>query len=112
MANQSQGTQQGRSAQKVRDDASQVAHDVGEAAREQYEHLKDTAQEYIDQGRERAGEYVEQGRDMASQYIDEGRQRALDLTHSLEQHVREQPMRAVLTAAGIGFVVGLLFMRR
>lgn len=85
---------------------------AADAAREGVEQLKDAAQQLADEGRERAQEYVDQGREMANQYLDEGRQRALDLQQSLEQQIREQPVKAILAAAGVGFILGVFFMRR
>ena len=54
-----------------------------------------------------AGEY----RDKAEQVWGDARDRARTLQEDGEQYVRENPTRAVLTALGIGFVLGLVFRR-
>jgi ElaB/YqjD/DUF883 family membrane-anchored ribosome-binding protein len=54
-----------------------------------------------------AGEY----RDKAEQVWDDARERARTLQEDGEQYVRENPTKAVFTALGIGFVLGLIFRR-
>jgi ElaB/YqjD/DUF883 family membrane-anchored ribosome-binding protein len=54
-----------------------------------------------------AGEY----RDKAEQVWGEARDRARTLQEDGEQYVRENPTKAVFTALGIGFVLGLIFRR-
>ena len=81
---------------QLRDQASQVANNlrdmgssVRDAATEQYEHLRDTAMDYYDQGREKAQQW----------------------TQDLEGYVREQPIKSVMIAAGIGLLLGILWRR-
>ncbi len=54
-----------------------------------------------------AGEY----KDKAEQAWDDARERARTLQDDGEQYVRENPTKAVFTALGIGFVLGLIFRR-
>jgi len=54
-----------------------------------------------------AGEY----RDKAEQVWDDARERARTLQEDGEQYVRENPTKAVFTALGVGFVLGLIFRR-
>ena len=54
-----------------------------------------------------AGEY----RDKAEQVWGDARDRARTLQEDGEQYVRENPTKAVFTALGIGFVLGLIFRR-
>lgn len=84
-------------AQEVRDKAREVQQnlrDLGAAARH-------TAEESFCAAREKASEYVA-----------EGRNQAVALSHTVEQQIRQQPMRAILIAAGVGFLIGACFMRR
>jgi ElaB/YqjD/DUF883 family membrane-anchored ribosome-binding protein len=55
----------------------------------------------------KAGEY----RDKAEQVWGDARDRARTLQEDGEQYVRENPTKAVFTALGIGFVLGLIFRR-
>ena len=54
-----------------------------------------------------AGEY----KDKAEQVWEDARTRARTLQDDGEQYVRENPTKAVFTALGIGFVLGLIFRR-
>jgi ElaB/YqjD/DUF883 family membrane-anchored ribosome-binding protein len=54
-----------------------------------------------------AGEY----RDKAEQVWGDARERARTLQEDGEQYVRENPTKAVFTALGVGFVLGLIFRR-
>ena len=58
-----------------------------------------------------AREQVENVRDTAANYVDQGRDKIKDLEASLETRLREQPLKSMLVAGGIGFVLGL-FLRR
>ncbi len=59
-----------------------------------------------------ASDSVEALRDAATQYVDYGRQRVLDLEQSVESRIQEQPLKALLIAAGIGFFLGAVLVRR
>jgi ElaB/YqjD/DUF883 family membrane-anchored ribosome-binding protein len=76
-------------AQKVSENLRDLGGQVREAAKEKYEHMSDQARSYYEQGREAAHEW-EQG---------------------LEAYVQEKPIQAVLMAAGIGLLIGLLWRR-
>jgi ElaB/YqjD/DUF883 family membrane-anchored ribosome-binding protein len=58
-----------------------------------------------------AGAMAEEYRGKAGQAWDGARERARTLQEDGEQYVRENPTKAVLTALGIGFVLGLIFRR-
>ncbi len=50
-------------------------------------------------------------RDKATQVWDDAKVRARTLQEDGEDYVRDNPMRAVLTALGVGFVLGLVCRR-
>jgi ElaB/YqjD/DUF883 family membrane-anchored ribosome-binding protein len=54
-----------------------------------------------------AGDY----RDKATQAWGDAKVRVRTLQEDGEDYIRENPMKAVLTALGIGFVLGLIFRR-
>jgi ElaB/YqjD/DUF883 family membrane-anchored ribosome-binding protein len=54
-----------------------------------------------------AGEY----REKAEQAWNEATDRARTFQEDAEQYVRENPTKAVVTALGIGFVLGMIFRR-
>ena len=47
--------------------------------------------------------------DKASEALDEAKQRVRTLREDGEEYVRENPMKAVFTALGVGFMLGLIF---
>ena len=47
--------------------------------------------------------------DKASKGLDEAKQRVRTLREDGEDYVRENPMKAVFTALGVGFILGLIF---
>jgi ElaB/YqjD/DUF883 family membrane-anchored ribosome-binding protein len=58
-----------------------------------------------------AGAMAEEYRDKAEQVWGDARERARTFQEDGEQYVRENPTKAVVTALGIGFVLGLIFRR-
>jgi len=88
MARMNQEDSVAGAAEKVRDQASQAGQ-VRDAAREKYEELRDQAADYYEQGREKAHEWQ----------------------HGVEQYVQEQPIKALLIAAGVGMLLGILWKR-
>jgi len=73
---------------------TQDLHEMGDIA-------KDAAQEKLEQLRANASEYVEQGRDKVQK-----------VERSIEQYIRERPLKSLLIAAGIGLFLGRFWMRR
>ena len=51
-------------------------------------------------------------RDAANQYLDEGRAKVRELGDSIHSKVQHQPMKSLLIATGIGFLLGVLWRRR
>ena len=76
-------------AQKVSQNLRDLGTQVRESAKEKYEQYSDQARNYYDQGRETAQEWEQ----------------------SLESYVHEKPVQAVLIAAGVGLLLGLLWRR-
>jgi ElaB/YqjD/DUF883 family membrane-anchored ribosome-binding protein len=62
------------------------------------------------QVRDQATERYNQLRDQAQNYYQQGRDRATEWEQSLESYVQEKPIQAVLMAAGVGVLLGLLFV--
>ena len=58
-----------------------------------------------------AGAMADEYRGKAEQAWDDARERARTFQEDSEQYVRENPTKAVFTALGIGFVLGLIFRR-
>jgi len=69
-------------------------------------------QELGGMAREMAQEQVEQLRASASGYYEGGRETVQQVERGFEQFVRQQPLKSILIAAGIGMLLGGLWMRR
>jgi ElaB/YqjD/DUF883 family membrane-anchored ribosome-binding protein len=80
---------------------------LGEAATQVGQNLRDLGS----QVRDVAGERYSQLRDQATEYYDQGRERAKEWEEGLESYVHEKPLQAVLIAAGVGVLLGLLWKR-
>ena len=78
----------------------QAAGDLREAAEAKARELRSIAEA-------KAGEYKHK----AEQAYDDARTRARSFREDGEAYVRDNPTRAVFTALGIGFVLGLIFRR-
>jgi ElaB/YqjD/DUF883 family membrane-anchored ribosome-binding protein len=76
----------GVAAAKLQDIGSKAT----EAAREEYDHLRDTAGEYFHDGRERARQW----------------------RSDMEEYVQEKPLKSLLIAAGVGMLFGFIWRRR
>jgi ElaB/YqjD/DUF883 family membrane-anchored ribosome-binding protein len=69
-------------------------------------------QELGGMAREMAQEQVEQLRASASGCYEGGRDTIRQVERGFEQFVREQPLKSILIAAGVGLLLGGLWMRR
>lgn len=92
---------------KQPDQAEGAAAALGETATQVSQNLRDLG----GQVREAATERYSQLRDQATQYYDQGRERASEWEEGIESYVHEKPLQAVLIAAGVGVLLGLLWKR-
>ena len=87
--------------------ASQAVGDLRAAA----DDLRAAAEAKAHELRAAAEAKAHELRGRAEHLYDDARARARTLRDDGEHYVRENPMRAVLTALGVGFVLGLIFRR-
>jgi ElaB/YqjD/DUF883 family membrane-anchored ribosome-binding protein len=80
-------------------------------ARKAAEDLKDAAGALANEYRGKAEEAWGQARGKAEHAWGDAKVRARSFQDETEQYVRENPTKAVFTALGIGFVLGLIFRR-
>lgn len=93
----------------------QVSEDVrrgAERARTEFQRGTERAREGFQRGTERAREHYRDVAESAREGYDRVRRDAGRLTGEVSDFVRENPARAVLIAAGIGFLLGMLVRRR
>ena len=93
------------------DQLKEKAQEVGQGLRDIGQQAKQAASEQIGQIRDTASEYYQQGREKAAEYYEQGREKAMELEQNLEGYIREQPVKSVLIAAGIGLLLGMLWRR-
>ena len=89
---------------RVRDKAAEVTENVRDIGNK----VRDAASDTYGQVREKTADYINQGKD----YIHQGTEAAEEWEKSLETYVQEKPLQAVLLAAGLGLLIGLLWKRR
>jgi ElaB/YqjD/DUF883 family membrane-anchored ribosome-binding protein len=71
----------------------------------------DQVRETASQVKDAAQEKFNELRDQASEYYEQGRQRAMEWEQGLEDYVQQQPIKALLIAAGVGALLGFLWRR-
>ena len=59
-----------------------------------------------------AQEKLEQVGEAASEYCAQGREQVHGLACACEQFIRDRPLRSVLMAAGVGWLLGRVWKRR
>ena len=91
--------------------AAQKAAQFRDLAEDKANDLKSVASEKIEAMREGAGETAAHLRGAATDQWEDTREKARELHITMEDYVRENPTKAVLAAAGVGFVLGLLIRR-
>jgi ElaB/YqjD/DUF883 family membrane-anchored ribosome-binding protein len=80
-------------------------------ARKAAEDLRSAAGAVAHEYRGKAEQAWDEARDKAEQAWGDARGRVRTFQEDAEQYVRENPTKAVVTALGIGFVLGLIFRR-
>ena len=83
----------------------------GTSATSKFETGKTHARKAAENLRDAATDVASEYRGKAEQAWDDATSRARTLQEDGEQFVRENPTKAVFTALGIGFVLGLIFRR-
>ena len=84
---------------------------VPSSAQNKLESSKTHARRAAEDLKSAATTMAEDYRDKATQAWDDAKVRVRTLQEDGEDYVRENPMKAVVTALGIGFVLGLIFRR-
>jgi len=86
-------------------EAKRDAKDYAADAREYVQGAVHQTREYVENAREYVGDAVQQARDKMTEYREGGVEK---MRHDLIGYTREQPMAALLIAAGAGLLLGWL----
>ena len=86
---------------------SEVPPSAGEKIESGTEHVRKAAEDFKSVAGAFAGEY----RGKAEEAWNDASDRVRSFQDDAEQYVRENPTRALCTALGVGFVLGLIFRR-
>ena len=84
---------------------------AGGQLRDSAQQVQQSLRDLGGQAREVAQQRYEDLRRQAGDYYDQGRQRAQEWEQGLEQYIHEKPLQAVMIAAGVGVLLGLLWKR-
>jgi ElaB/YqjD/DUF883 family membrane-anchored ribosome-binding protein len=79
------------------------------------EHASNIANELQEAGagaRRMASDSMEAMREAAGEYLDEGRAKVRELGDNVSTRIQEQPMTSILVATAVGFLLGVLWIRR
>ena len=86
---------------------SAVPPQAKEEARRGVTHARKAAEDLRSAAGAMAGEYRERGKEV----LDDALHRVRNFQDDSQQYVRANPTKAVVTALGVGFVLGLVFRR-
>jgi ElaB/YqjD/DUF883 family membrane-anchored ribosome-binding protein len=101
----------GEQTPQVSGDAQNKLQSSKEHARKAAEDLKSAAGAFAEEYRGKAGQAWGEARGKAEQAWGDARTRMRTFQEDAEEYVRENPTKAIFTALGIGFVLGLIFRR-
>ena len=101
----------GQKATAANADAQDKLQSSKEHARRAAKDLKSAAGAFAEEYRGKAEQAWGDARGKAEQAWGDARSRVRTFQEDAEQYVRENPTKAVFTALGIGFVLGLIFRR-
>jgi ElaB/YqjD/DUF883 family membrane-anchored ribosome-binding protein len=62
--------------------------------------------------RRMAGDGMEALRETANEYLDESRAKVREFGDTVSTRIQEQPMTSILVATAVGFLLGVLWVRR
>jgi ElaB/YqjD/DUF883 family membrane-anchored ribosome-binding protein len=81
---------------------------LGKQAKQVTSNLQGMGETVRDAAREKLGQLTES----ASGYCEQGRANVHGIAYACEQYLRQRPVMTVLTAAGIGWLLGRFWKRR
>jgi ElaB/YqjD/DUF883 family membrane-anchored ribosome-binding protein len=96
-----------KAAEELRQAASLKAQEIRQSAETRAHDLKAAAEHKAEEFREKADEF----KHYADQTFSDAKAKCADLRTEAENFAREKPLHALLTAFGVGLVVGIILRR-
>lgn len=101
----------GDKARQIAQDASVKAQQLKQSAVDKAQQFRDFAGNKASEIKETAGVKAQQFKDAAGEQIQHSRVRAREAHADAEEYIRQHPTKSVLTALGVGVVIGLALRR-
>ena len=101
----------GEKAREFVQTAEVKASALKEKAVETAQHLRETATERADQFKASATEKAQHLKESANEQWHDTRVKAKEMHVTAEDYIRENPTKCVLSALGVGFLIGLIVRR-
>jgi ElaB/YqjD/DUF883 family membrane-anchored ribosome-binding protein len=92
--------------------SSNHSHSRHPGMKKQLENVFDSVRDLGSETKHAAQEQVSHARSTVDGYVRQGKKRARAMEKSFEDRIREEPVKALLVASGIGFLCGLFLRRR
>jgi len=97
---------------RIEDQAADLGHNVAGKVREKAAEVSQNLRDIGSQVRDTAEQKYGEVKNRAADYYNRSKETAQELEQSLESYVQEKPLQAVLIAAGVGLILGLIWRRR
>ncbi|MBT8037504.1 MAG: DUF883 family protein [Verrucomicrobiae bacterium] len=101
----------GEKAKEIAQDASNKAKQIKQTAVDKAQQFRDFAGNKASDIKNTAGVKAQQIKQVAGEQVQNGRVKARAAHADTEEYIRQHPTKSVLTALGIGFVIGLVIRR-
>jgi ElaB/YqjD/DUF883 family membrane-anchored ribosome-binding protein len=101
----------GDKAQHIAQDASNKAQQFKQTAVDKAQQFREFAGNKASDIKDTAGVKAQQIKQAAGEQMQHSRVKAREVHADTEEYIRQHPTKSVLTALGIGFVIGLLIRR-
>jgi ElaB/YqjD/DUF883 family membrane-anchored ribosome-binding protein len=98
-------------AKQIAQEAGAKAQHFKQAATEKAQQFREFAGTKANDLKETAGVKAQQLKQAASEQVEHGRVKAKEAHADAEEYVRNHPTKSVLTALGVGIVIGLVIRR-
>jgi ElaB/YqjD/DUF883 family membrane-anchored ribosome-binding protein len=92
--------------------ASSNVRSMRSEAAEQASNVAKDLQEVGASAKRMASDSMETLREYANEYLDEGRAKVREISDTVSTRIQDQPMTSILVATAVGFLLGVLWVRR